>query len=328
DLTKMNPIILNLLLAFIAVECTYLDGVCDLCTCSRQQFIDNHEKISVNCTQRPRLARMLEIGGTPSNYDLKVSMQHMNLSSLQRNDRFERLNVSELYLDFNSMRALPSYLFSQYENLTVLGLSHNQIESISEEAFIGLNNLKVLNLSHNALQVFDILYLQSTPSLLHLDLSHNNIFEISPSVSLKLKSLVRLDLTANKISEFPATAFESLEFLSYLNFSKNALKTLPPSALLKQKFLNILDLSNNQLKDLKPDAFGHDNVISRLSLRHNLLSNVSFITKLQRLSFVDLSFNSLVEFRLNDNSSVRSLLVGNNSLTSIESIIKHLPNVE
>ncbi|XP_039276007.1 toll-like receptor 8 [Nilaparvata lugens] len=330
DHTKMYMEALVLVLAFAAVECAFLNGVCDICTCSRQKFTDNHENIFVNCTRRPRLAKMmLEISDTPNNsYDLKVSMQHMNLSSLQPTDRFERLNVSELYLDFNYLKVIPSYSFSQYQNLTALSLSHNDIESISEEAFIGLKSLKVLNLSHNALQTFDIRYLQSTTSLFKLDLSYNNIFMISSNDSLKLGSLVHLDVSANKISEFPSSAFKSIAFLTHLNFSRNALKTLSPSALVEQKLLINVDLSHNQLKDLKPDAFGEDNVISDLSLQHNLLSNVSFISKLQRLSSIDLSFNSLVEFRLNDNSSVRYLHIGNNSLTSIESIIKRLPIVE
>ncbi len=72
---------------------------------------------------------------------------------------YEELNITEIYLDHNSIQEVPSHAFIKISvNPQILDLSHNgpgPFLELQRNAFSSLHCLKILNLEHNGLTVPD-----------------------------------------------------------------------------------------------------------------------------------------------------------------------------
>jgi len=119
---------------------------------------------------------------------------------LDFNDIEDRLHVSaftgnlseivqELYLGACRLRNLPSGVFDDMHNLTVLHLWHNNIKQIPPGLFIGCGNLQELVLSHNVIVSVDENTFTGLQSLRKLDLDCNNITDLSREVFKGLSNL-------------------------------------------------------------------------------------------------------------------------------------------
>ena len=112
------------------------------------------------------------------------------------------MDVTELYLDGNSIPALSSHLFIGRKNLKVLHLNGSHIEVINNRTFNGLKSLQILNLNNNRLTQLYGYEFEILVDLKELYLSYNRIAIVANNTFLGLKSLKVLHLDHNYIIEF------------------------------------------------------------------------------------------------------------------------------
>ncbi|XP_068314920.1 receptor-like protein EIX2 [Pyrus communis] len=139
-------------------------------------------------------------------------------------------------------------------------------------------------------------------SLVYLDLIGNNLTGWSPHSFARLCSLRSLVLRNNRLSG----QFSQLVQILMSACSQNSLKFLdlsynhlvgPFPNLIKFLSLKDLDLSGNQISGIIPETIGKMSELESIDLSMNHLEGViseSHFSRLARLKYLDLSFNSLV----------------------------------
>ncbi len=190
---------------------------------------------------------------------------------------------------------------SSASGLVYLDLSGNAIGDISPLSSMSV--LETLDLSNNA--VTDLSPLSGLPQLSSVYLSHNVITSMAPLGTCA--NLTHISLGYNKIDA--VTAVDQLSNLTELNLNNNALTDI--GVLSSNSSLQILDLSNNALTDISglssistltelnvahnqiatlpefPDGVG----IVRLNAQHNQLTDVSALSHLTKLNYINMDYN-------------------------------------
>lgn len=90
----------------------------------------------------------------PSNLNKDVSVLYLSCNhiTLGKNDTVilcQYNNLSELYLNNNSIVIVSNYSFEKLLKLKILDVSNNDIKTVEKAAFAGLNELQILNLQNN-----------------------------------------------------------------------------------------------------------------------------------------------------------------------------------
>lgn len=132
-------------------------------------------------------------------------------------------------------------------------------------------------------RLFGILSLISSyKHLREITLRHNFLSEFDNL--LYLKYLVSLDLSNNRIEDIRSLDnAEILPFLSELDLSHNKIKRLVNIPLPR---LQILVLSNNEIHQIE---FEGNNTLERIDLKNNKLRDISKLSGLSKLKWLDLS---------------------------------------
>ncbi|MBA0784493.1 hypothetical protein Gotri_024888, partial [Gossypium trilobum] len=234
-----------------------------------------------------------------------------------------------VYLDFSSNNfSGPVPSFTTLKALTYLNLAGNQLNgSILSTNWSSLLNLVSLGLARNSFsgtvpptlfqsQSLRIIYLPQNQftggfsevkgefslPLEAIDLSRNRLQEPFPMFVFEIQGLCELSLSCNKFSGLiTLSAFHKLKKLSVLDLSYNNLSfdssfinlPLPPFLPSIAK----LKLSSCNLTKF-PDFLKNLSMLDHLDLSNNRIHGKipSWIWKTQRLSYLNLSLNFLVEF--------------------------------
>jgi hypothetical protein len=112
-------------------------------------------------------------------------------------------DLTYLVFYYNSLKSLPSQLFSSLSNLQFLGIANNPSVYLPPTIFNGLSNL------------------------LYLTLTRDQLTSLPPTIFSELRNLIYLDLSYNSFTSIPATIFSGLGNLAYLDLSNNPLTSLP-----------------------------------------------------------------------------------------------------
>jgi len=112
------------------------------------------------------------------------------------------MDVSELYLDGNSINVLTSHTFIGRKNMKILYLNSSEIHSINNRTFNGLGYLQILHLEHNHITALNGFEFESLFNLKELHLNHNHISTINNRTFIHLRSLQVLHLEYNLIGDF------------------------------------------------------------------------------------------------------------------------------
>ncbi|XKL67476.1 hypothetical protein PGB90_002967 [Kerria lacca] len=112
------------------------------------------------------------------------------------------MNVTQLYLDGNDIRALSSHSFIGRKLLKVLFLNSSNIEIIYNRTFFGLKELEVLRLENNRISVLKGNEFEGLEKLKELYLHGNRIFSIQSNVFITLFTLSIIRLDRNNLSQF------------------------------------------------------------------------------------------------------------------------------
>lgn len=193
-------------------------------------------------------------------------------------------NLEELELDKNKITDISP--LAELKNLEKLELDKNKITDISPLA--NLPNLKELRLADNNIE--DVSALASIKSLTDLYIFGNNITDISALVDLP--NLEELSVGSNRITNIDC--IQKIESLVEFHASKNPITTVQLSGMPK---LQRFDLERNSISEI---TLSDMPVLSELFLFKNNIKDVSGLTGLKKLSFLDISENPVENIELMD----------------------------
>lgn len=111
------------------------------------------------------------------------------------------MNVTQLYLDGNDIRALSSHSFIGRKLLKVLFLNGSSIEVVHNRTFFGLKELEVLRLENNRISSLRGNEFEGLEKLKELYLHNNRISLIQSNVFIAQYTLSALRLDGNQLSQ-------------------------------------------------------------------------------------------------------------------------------
>ncbi|EDW85128.1 uncharacterized protein Dwil_GK12778 [Drosophila willistoni] len=243
---------------------------------------------------------------------------------------FYSLELSELDMRNCQMKHVTWESFLMANNLRILLLSENNIEEIDESTFNYASELQFLFLRGNRLSRLNRKSFKGLRKLQHLDLSGNRLTELAVGIFDDLERLQQIDLSDNQLSFLGNELFGQNSHLLTVNLNTNHLRAIEENAfrrstnsppllavdLSHNNQLNVLllnlnagdlrarncsldrvnlygsvtnvDLSDNRLREL---YFTQPEILERLILRNNSLGQLSSLTRVPRLRYLDVGDN-------------------------------------
>lgn len=169
--------------------CSYRSHCFALCHCCEFDACDCEMTCPDNCT---------------CFYDQSWSTNIVDCGANQHREVPGRIpmDVTDLYLDGNTIPELSPHTFIGRKNLRHLHLNGSHIRTINNRTFNGLKSLLTLNLAHNELDTLYGYEFERLSDLRELYLQHNHILAIHNRTFTALRSLRVLRLDHNRIIEF------------------------------------------------------------------------------------------------------------------------------
>lgn len=109
------------------------------------------------------------------------------------------MEATQLYLDGNDIKILPSHAFIGRKRLKILFLNSSNIEIIHNRTFNGLKELELLHLDHNSLTKLEGQEFDGLDNLRELYINHNNINHIGKEMFNHMSRLKILHLDHNRL---------------------------------------------------------------------------------------------------------------------------------
>ncbi|XP_067129494.1 leucine-rich repeat-containing protein 15-like [Centruroides vittatus] len=201
-----------------------------------------------------------------------ISLKITNYNfTLFRHRPFEQLkNLSELRVNFGTLKALPEELFHGLYNLKTLDLrkklikfiwDENRIKTLPEKALRHLYNVKTLDLSYNLIESVHPLVFRHVTLLEQLNLEENHIESIPEELFRDLYNLKTLDLSRNFINALHPLVIQHLTLLKQLNLERNPITSFPEDLLKGFSNLTILAISGKFSELRSVFLKGLDNLI-------------------------------------------------------------------
>lgn len=186
-------------------------------------------------------------------------------------------SLKTLNLKDNELKEIPTNIFKNLRNLTVLDLSLNKITHVDDNAFQNLK-LVTLKLADNEITLSTGAFKGLEKSLKNLNLKGTKQRKVPESLR-GLKSLAFLDLSQNSIRELPGPGgqkvFEDLNSLTGLNLERNLIHSIGPDAFYGiRSTLSSLSLLNNLIPDFPTDAISTVHDLRVLDIGFNLITQL------------------------------------------------------
>ena len=166
------------------------------------------------------------------------------------------IDITQVYLDSNSIIHLKTGVFLNLSRCTSLSLSSNAISSVEIGAFNGLDKLVNLNLYGNRLTTLENGTFTGLQNLESLNLASNYIEHVSVGSLTTLGNLTILELNVNRLNYISGDMWTGLGSLSQLNLQKNRhLHTILPGGFSNLRSLQLLHLQSNAIQTLSRNIF-------------------------------------------------------------------------
>ncbi|XP_070598584.1 leucine-rich repeat-containing protein 19 [Erythrolamprus reginae] len=151
--------------------------------------------VSTECSDTSQTVNCQEVAknhvSVPSNINKDISVLYLSCNHiiLDKNDTamlWQYNNLSELYLNNNSIVVVSNYSFVKLLKLKILDVSNNYIQTIEKAAFAGLNELQILNLQNNKITELNPDVFAGLKKLKVLNLENNflKVFDVKGTVNL------------------------------------------------------------------------------------------------------------------------------------------------
>lgn len=315
----------------------------------------------------------------PPSTIVALEIKETNLSRIPQNVIGQFPSLVRLDLSQNAFKELTfvDIKDTTLANLSVLDVTNNKITNLTEDVFTNLTNLKYLSLNWNQIQTLPYNVFAGLSKLERLDLSNNHLHMIQGNIFDQLQSLNKLELNNNwmKMLRLDVQNLRQLEYL-FANNNKNLTECAltfasefsvvindngheeaqPRSLQLNSNMLDVLSIrgavdtvtaQNNNIRSVQIDS---SSKTQHLDLENNNIANISNITRLSSLTYLDLSGNTLgdpimgdifsnltklVRLRLVsfgplwENSYLQWLDLSDNSLRHFDlKVLRYLPKLE
>ncbi|XP_031635520.1 leucine-rich repeat transmembrane neuronal protein 4-like isoform X2 [Contarinia nasturtii] len=243
------------------------------------------------------------------------------LSAIDKiNSRCKCKHLEELNFSNNTLFALPGRFFSNCSQLNSLILSNNKIMEMANDTFDNLFELRHLDLSFNRISAFPKDIFKSLINICILLLNGNRIQAIESDLFYYNQNMWRLDLSFNNLRIIQSETFCTLKNLYFLDVYSNKnlnsinltcayVKSLDVSDCgLTQLFvppnMHKISADNNQIDFV--DAQPNSN-LKHLSMSYNKLTNLSMLSPLVNLVFLDIEHNLINYIDFTDLSNLKDL---------------------
>lgn len=209
---------------------------------------------------------------------------------------------------------IPYCMFHYFGSIQEFDISYAGIETIHRN-FEGAVALMFLTLSHNNITEIPASVFADAPQLAIIDLSHNQIEKINKFAFANARSISRINLSHNKIKTLEGTVFHDVAFLDQIELNFNQLEEIPKNLFEKNTMVQKIYLSNNKITNISCEVFQFCHYLDELQLESNHLEEFSSVCILKNMELINLNNNKLTKLVLND---VKHILASNNSLKSVE----------
>ncbi|CAK8675584.1 unnamed protein product [Clavelina lepadiformis] len=240
--------------------------------------------------------RLTRQGMKPKIFDGLTHLEEVTLA----NNKFSSFppipaSAEVVYLQNNSIVAIPEGSFRRRRNIRVLFLQKNNIsdEGLRKKSFVGLQRIEYLDLSDNNLTTVP----DNLPKKLkRLHLERNKISNLSAAAMKRLSKVEYLILHHNSIasSHIENNAFGYLKHLHTLHIFDNKLQEIPSNLPFS---LQSLILLQNQIRSIAASSFSKTKNLKQLDLRYNELTNRRIargaLRQLSSLTMIDFTGNKL-----------------------------------
>ena len=226
----------------------------------------------------------------------------LSYNYIERLDQLSLRELTHLNLSYNQLDDITP--LSTFKSLCFLSLRENNIRDISALAL--LNNLVYINLRNNIISdltplsqlvsierldlsgnmIESIDSLSKLSSLYELNLSGNRICELEPLS--ELREITSLDLSGNKIEDI--LSLKKMHNMIELNINDNRISSI--EVLNRFKDLCYLYMNNNRVLDISPISL---TPLFALSLAGNQVTDISAISQLRNLEYLDLENNLITD---------------------------------
>ncbi|EKX51046.1 hypothetical protein GUITHDRAFT_49110, partial [Guillardia theta CCMP2712] len=260
----------------------------------------------------------------------EIYIDAIALVSVFQNDISVLNNIHNLNVynnPYQSVRQLPSGIFSNMTRVTGLRMEVVDDEFLYEDMFIGLSSLRNLMLSYNQISTLPNGVFNGLSGLQTLDLQRNRISSLSASVFDVLSNLDHLTIDASAL----AIVYQEQDFMSllerltrfdvYNDLPKDFLPIFQDSVRNMSR-LKTLTLRGIDDTCLQTDIFARLSALTTLDLAWNSLSSLTegVFNGLSRLDSLYLESNRLIDIStgvFSPLSSLHSLYLYRNQLTKI-----------
>lgn len=235
-------------------------------------------------------------------------------------DAFPLGKLKSMDLSWNRISEIEAYSFSRLKSLEVLVLSNNELAIIGRGTFNGLSCLTHLYLLSNEIKTIEDGALD-LPSLWLLDLANNKLKRLSNSVFDGLPKLEILRLHHNDMKHIGHSLYP-LTNVKDISLDENRIKDIDLVAFAQMPSLLNLSLANSGFKfatsEIDDDSREWDSSLANLRLGNNRLSDATQLNQLKvfpNLEHLDIGENSLVNFDVGDDETLKDILPSLKSLT-------------
>uniref|UniRef100_A0A1I8MJP1 Leucine rich repeat protein n=1 Tax=Musca domestica TaxID=7370 RepID=A0A1I8MJP1_MUSDO len=223
-------------------------------------------------------------------------------------------SLKNLDVSHTEIGDLSRNTFTSASMLNTLNLSYNLIEKINTSVFVGAHNLMRLDLSHNRIHTLGSLAFRGLGNMNKVILSHNVLTSIPTDLFLDNAYMDAVYLDYNQLEELKAEVFHGLRHIRELNVAHNRLKQFDPQIFQNSYGPEMLILAFNELTDFQ---LTNKTITKRLDLDSNRLSRLS----VNGTSYISANNNSITQVEVWNGQDVNTLLLKQNQLKDINSIV-------
>ncbi len=250
--------------------------------------IKNHKKSTRACSPGAELS----IADYVSLYD--VPLEYLGSMGILR---FDNKNINSLYgIQDISLSDVGLIILA---NNCIFGDTLDP--QFPADPFVGLPNAYNLLINKNMIESLPATFFKSTPFMREVNLGQNQLTSIPAAFTSNIDELALLRLSYNMLSKIPSEDLMNCPILEVLYIDHNSLKDLPEDFFIKNPLMNYLYINNNELTSWPSSA----------------------IDSLIELIYLDLSYNSLVDFTPDTLLPGSQIILTGNALTiSQEDVIQ------
>jgi Leucine-rich repeat (LRR) protein len=251
---------------------------------------------------------------------------------IPNHEKLQRLTT--INLSHNNISTVDAMAFAGATQLVILKLAYNSIVVLDEKAFTGLKKLQILVLSHNQISTLQVNLFIELEKMEYIFLDYNRLSNINLQMFTSNNNLTNILLNDNEIKTIedylvsPRSKIRPRNFnLDYIGLSNNLLidfnfglfsvkRCRIRNNLLQKVFIvasaENLDVSFNNIYMV---TVTESTALQVLYINNNNVGDISFLSKLNQLEYLDLSFNPEVQIELSSFASMPSLkILGLNSI--------------